>query len=212
MDPTAAPASPVTAFLGLGSNLGDRLETLESCVWALHETTGIAVEDVSAVYETDPWGGVEQDPYLNAVVRIRTSLAPLALLRECQATEAAYGRDRARETRWGPRTLDLDVLLYHDAVIDSPELVVPHPRLTERAFVLVPLLEVFPGGALPDGTRLTRALTALAPIEGVELYVRMADPPGSSAHIERPEGPPSPGAIPAADWVRPQGAPPGTER
>jgi 2-amino-4-hydroxy-6-hydroxymethyldihydropteridine diphosphokinase len=206
-------AAPTTAFLGLGTNVGDRLETLTACLWVLDETDGIAVEDVSGVYETAPWGVEDQDPFLNAVVRIRTTLDPHALLADCHRTEAAFGRDRDVEQRWGPRTLDIDLLLYGDEVIDTPDLVVPHPRLAERAFVLVPLMEVFPGGTIPpDGTRLTRVLTKLAPIEGVELFVRLADVPGTEHRIERPEGPRGPGPVQAKDWHRPEGAPPGTER
>jgi 2-amino-4-hydroxy-6-hydroxymethyldihydropteridine diphosphokinase len=201
----------VTAFIGVGSNLGDRLSHIESAVWALDGSDGIAVEDVSGIYETLPWGGVDQDPYLNAVVKVVTRLSAAALLAECQATEAAFGRDRAREQRWGPRVLDLDVLLYGDGQIDTPDLVVPHPRLTERAFVLVPLIEVFPGGQLPDGRRLTRCLAELAPIEGIDLFVRMEEQPGRQRRT-RPAGPSGPAAVPADQWVRPQGAPPGTER
>jgi 2-amino-4-hydroxy-6-hydroxymethyldihydropteridine diphosphokinase len=155
-----------TAWIGMGSNVGDRLETLTSCLFVLDDTDGITVQDVSAIYQTAPWGGVDQEPFLNAVVRIDTDLDAHALLAELQATEAAFGRDRSREQRWGPRTLDLDLLLFGDQVIDTPDLQVPHPRLTERVFVLVPLLEVMPGGTLPDGTRLTQAVSALAPLEG----------------------------------------------
>lgn len=205
----------MTAFLGLGSNVGDPLETLTSAVYALHDTDGIAVEDVSGIYETAPEGGVDQPTYLNAVVRIRTTLAPHDLLRETQLTEAAYGRDRSREERWGPRTLDIDILLYGDEAIETDDLVVPHPRMHERAFVLVPLMEVFPGGSLPDGRRLTRLVMDLGPIEGVELAVRLEDVPGQ--HIARPEGPRGPGAFLTEEWeasehAHRRGAPPGTER
>lgn len=187
------------AHLSLGSNVGDRLETLTSAVFALHDSDGIAVEDVSGVYETAPWGGVEQPPFLNLVARVRTTRTPHELLHELQLTEAAYGRDRAREERWGPRTLDIDILLYDDEVVDTPDLVVPHPRLAERAFVIVPLLEVMPGGALPDGTRLTTLLQRLMPLDGVELVVRLDEVPGARG-IGRPEGPRSPGAVRADEW------------
>lgn len=200
-----------TAYLGLGSNVGDRLETIESCIWALHESPGIAVEDLSGVYETAPWGGVAQAPFLNAVVKVRTTLAPRDLLRECQLTEAAYGRDRVREERWGPRPLDIDILLYGDEIVDEPDLTIPHPRLTERAFVLVPLMEVMPGGSLPDGTRVTAALSALMPVEGIELFVRLTDVPGGP-RLTRPEGPPSPGAFRADEWSSPPGPPRDVDR
>lgn len=181
-------ATPVTAAVALGANAGDRLATIEAAIWALHDADAIVVTDVSGIYETLPWGGVEQPAYLNAVVTIETTLGPHELLADLQATEAAFGRDRGAEVRWGPRTLDLDLLLYGDEVIDTPGLAVPHPRLTERAFVLVPLAEVLPGGALPDGTRITRALAALAPIEGIDLHLRLSEHPGRRG-IERPEGP-----------------------
>jgi 2-amino-4-hydroxy-6-hydroxymethyldihydropteridine diphosphokinase len=185
-------------LLGLGSNVGDRLETLTSAVYALDDVEGLVVEDVSGVYETPPWpppgepGAVEQDPYLNLVVRGVTSLDPHDLLAELQLIEAAYGRDRASEQRWGPRTIDIDVLLHGEREIDTPDLVVPHPRLAERAFVLVPLLEVMPGGALPDGRRLTGLLAALAPLEDIELVVRLDEVPGR--RVERPAGPSAPRA------------------
>lgn len=201
----------VTAHLGLGSNLGDRLVTLESAIWSLDESDGIAVTDVSGIYETDAWGPIEQDAYLNAVVEVATTLSPRELLVEVQAIEQAFGRDRDREERWGPRPLDIDILLYGDEVVDEPDLVIPHPRIGERAFVLVPLMEVMPGGTLPDGTRLTRLVSALAPITGIDLHVRMEDPPGRT-RMKRPEGPRGPAARLAGDWTPPRGAPPGTER
>ena len=202
-----------TAFLGLGTNVGDRLETLTSCLFVLDEADGIAVEDVSGVYETAPWGVEDQAPFLNAVVRVRTTLGPRELLADCHRTEAAFGRDRSREERWGPRTLDIDLLLYGDEVVDEPDLQVPHPRLAERAFVLVPLMEVFPGGEVPpDGVRLTQLVTRLAPIEGVDLFVRFSEVPGTGHRLARPEGPRGPGPMTADQWDRPDGAPPGTER
>lgn len=194
-----SPRAPVTAFLGLGGNVGDPVETLTSAVYALHDSAGIAVEDVSGIYETPPWGGVDdQPPFANAVVRVRTTLEPLELLRECHLTEAAYGRDRDAEVRWGPRPLDIDVLLYGDEIIDTPELTVPHPRLHERAFALVPLMEVFPGGTLPDGRRLTRVLLDLGPLDDLELVVRLEEVPGQ--HVARPEVRGGGGAYLAEEW------------
>lgn len=200
-------ARATVAFLGLGSNVGDRLETLASAVYVLHDSDGIAVDDVSGVYETAPWPpppdprSVDQTPFLNLVARVHTTRSAHGLLAECQLTEDAFGRDRSSEVAWGPRTLDIDVLLYGDRRIESPDLVVPHPRLPERAFVLVPLLEVMPGGVLPDGRRLTQLLADLAPVEGVELFVRLDEVPGS--HVPRPEGPRGPGAFLADEWNRP---------
>lgn len=187
-NPKAAHLATTRAVVGIGTNVGDRLATLEAAIWTLHETDGISVADVSGIWETAPWGVVDQDPYLNAVVVIETSLGPHELLADLQATEAVFGRDRDSEVRWGPRTLDLDLLLFGDEVIDTPELTVPHPRLEERAFVLVPLLEVLPGHTLPGGTRLTAALAALAPFDGIDLHIRLSDVPGRRG-IQRPEGP-----------------------
>lgn len=189
--------------LGLGANVGDALETLTAAIYSLEEIDGVAVDDVSGVYRTPPWPAppdpraVPQDDFLNLVVTGVTSLEPLALLEELQLVEAAFGRDRAREIRWGPRPLDIDLLLHGDTVMDTERLVLPHPRITERAFVLVPLIEVLPGGVLPGGQRLTAALQALAPVEGIELEVRLDEVPGR--RVARPEGP----AGPAASFQRP---------
>jgi 2-amino-4-hydroxy-6-hydroxymethyldihydropteridine diphosphokinase len=187
-----------TVLLGLGSNVGDRVETLAAAVFAIDDLDGVVVEDVSAVYETAPWPppddprSVHQEPFHNLVVRAVTSLTPHELLAETQLLETAFGRDRRAEVRWGPRTLDIDLLLFGDQVIDTPTLTIPHPRLAERAFVLVPLVEVLPGGTLPDGRRITELLRALAPIEGIDLVQRLPEVPGF--HIERPEGPSAPPA------------------
>lgn len=188
-----------TAFLGLGSNLGDRLATLRGALEALDRHQDIAVTIVSAVYETEPDSGtrpqldeLDQGPFLNLVAGVTTTKRPRELLAAIQAIEAAYGRDRRREQRWGPRTLDIDLLLYDKEVIDEPGLVVPHPRLTERPFVLVPLAEVLPPGAtLPDGVSLSRHLARLAPIRGVEFHVRLTEGPGTPADPlhRRPAGP-----------------------
>jgi 2-amino-4-hydroxy-6-hydroxymethyldihydropteridine diphosphokinase len=187
-----------TVLLGLGSNVGDRVETLTAAVYALDDIDGLVVQDVSGIYETAPWPppedprSVHQEPFHNLVVRAVTTLEPHALLVETQLVEAAFGRGRAREVRWGPRTLDIDLLLFGDRELDTPDLVVPHPRLAERAFVLVPLLEVMSGGSLPDGRRVTELLRALAPLEGIELVLRLDDVPGF--RIRRPEGPSAPPA------------------
>ncbi len=153
------------AFLGLGSNLGDRLDSLQRAVDRLDADPRICVDDVSSVYETAPVGGPEQEPFLNIAARVRTRHSPRRLLAACQRVEAGMGR--VRTVRWGPRTIDVDILLFSDRVIARRDLQVPHPRLTERAFALIPLMEVAPGGRLPDGSSLAAALARLAPIEGV---------------------------------------------
>ena len=140
------------AFLGLGSNLGDRLAALQRAADLLADEPGVTLTRSSRVWETDPVGGPPQPDFLNAVVRAETDLEPAGLLAACQRVEAALGRVRAE--RWGPRTIDVDLLLYGARTIDTPDLTVPHPRMVERAFVLMPLLEVDPDPPMPDGARL----------------------------------------------------------
>lgn len=155
------------AFLGLGSNVGDRLTTLQRAVDLLDADRRTRVDAVSSVYETEPVGGPEQGPYLNMAARVATRRSPAGLLRLCHRVEAALGR--TREVRWGPRTLDVDILLYDDRTVATRRLVVPHPRLAERAFALVPLMEVAPGQRLPDGRSLPSLVARLAPIEGITM-------------------------------------------
>lgn len=140
------------AYLGLGSNLGDRLATLERAVDLLEATSGIEVVACSRVWETDPIGGPPQPDFLNVVLRIETSRAPAELLAACNDVEATL--DRVRDVRWGPRTIDIDVLTIDGYVSDDPHLTVPHPRMTQRAFVLMPLIDLDPDPVLSDGTRV----------------------------------------------------------
>ncbi|WP_029075437.1 2-amino-4-hydroxy-6-hydroxymethyldihydropteridine diphosphokinase [Kaistia adipata] len=130
------------AFLGLGSNLGDRAATLRAAITALDAAPGVRVTRTSSLYETPPWGPVPQGPYLNACIGVETILSPRALLELGLAIERDHGRERA--IRWGPRTLDIDLLLYGSDHVDEDGLIVPHPRMAERAFVLVPLSEIAP--------------------------------------------------------------------
>jgi len=130
------------AYLALGSNLGDRVAHLQRAVDALAGVNGIRVTAVSRVYETAPVGGPPQDAYLNAAVAIETDLDAHELLARAQAIEALAARVRVE--RWGPRTLDVDVLLVGDTRVDSADLTVPHPRMWERGFVLAPLRDVAP--------------------------------------------------------------------
>ena len=149
LDPDGAPPQPVAAFVALGSNLGDRSGHLAHALSALAELPSTTLVASSAVRETDPVGPPGQGPYLNAVAELRTALAPRALLAALLAIELARGRDRSREVRFGPRTLDLDLLCWGTAVpggdrLDAPGLTVPHPRMHERSFVLEPLAELAP--------------------------------------------------------------------
>ena len=132
-----------TAYLGLGSNLGNRLAFLRGGRDTLVNQTGIALIQASGVYETEAIGGPPDSPlFLNAVLQIRTSLAPEQLIEACLAAENEFGR--TRQMRWASRTLDIDILFYDDLVLGKEHLTVPHPRLQERAFVLAPLLEIAP--------------------------------------------------------------------
>ena len=139
------------AYLALGSNMGDRLATLQRAVDLLDARSGIDVVRSSRVYETEPVGP-PQPPYLNAVIEIRTDLEPRELLKECQAVEAELGRVRAE--RWGPRTIDVDVLTYDEREVTEPDLEIPHPRMHERAFVLIPLSDLAADPSLPSGRRI----------------------------------------------------------
>ena len=136
------------AYLGLGSNLGDRFEHLRRALELLRER-GVRVLRSSRVYETEPVGGPAQPDYLNAVVEVEIDGTARDLLRACLAVEEALGR--VRTERWGPRVIDVDVLSFGEEAIDDPDLQVPHPRMHERAFVLVPLLELDPDPRLPGG-------------------------------------------------------------
>ncbi|MDI5962880.1 2-amino-4-hydroxy-6-hydroxymethyldihydropteridine diphosphokinase [Streptomyces sp. SL13] len=141
--------NPRRAVVSLGSNLGNRLETLQGAVDALADTPGLRVKAVSPVYETEPWGiepGSQPD-YLNAVALIKTTLPPTSLLERAHAIEEAFLR--VRDERWGPRTIDVDIVAYQDVVSEDPSLTLPHPRAHERAFVLVPWNDVDPAAELP---------------------------------------------------------------
>jgi len=163
----AALTSQVRAFIGFGSNLGDRLENLRRAKSSLGDRDGIQVVRASRVFETAPVGPPQPD-YLNAVAEVQTVLSPSSLLGACLDVERAIGR--VRTERWGPRVIDLDLLLYGDAVIDQPGLQVPHPRMHERAFVLVPLLELEPDPMLPGGRRVGELRLGDELSSGVRLF------------------------------------------
>lgn len=149
------------AFVGLGANLGEAEASVRAAalrVAALPETRLVAL---SRLFRTPAWGVQAQPDFINAVAMVQTALPPLRLLDALLGIEREFGRDRAREQRWGPRTLDLDLLLYGDCVMDVPGLQLPHPRLHERAFALVPLLEVAPEAWIPGRGRARDAVSVL---------------------------------------------------
>jgi 2-amino-4-hydroxy-6-hydroxymethyldihydropteridine diphosphokinase len=148
-----------SAFVGIGSNLGDREGNLRQAVELLSAEDGIGVVAVSEIRETDPVGPVEQGPFLNGAVRIETDLAPRELLERLLAVEERLGR--VRRERWGPRTIDLDLLLYGDDVVDEPGLTVPHPRLHERRFALEPLSDLAPSLEIPGKGPISALLAEL---------------------------------------------------
>ena len=159
--------SEVTAYLGLGSNLGDREENLRKTLSLLGESVEIIA--LSSVYQTEPWGYGEQPSFLNMVCGFRTSLSPPELLALVQEVERRLGR--VRTIRYGPRTMDVDILLYGDRIVDTPDLQIPHPRIPERAFVLAPFAEIAPDVEHPTLKRPISALLADAP--GRETVVKL---------------------------------------
>lgn len=158
-------AQRVRAFVGLGGNVGDAAATLQAAIAALRAWPEVELNACSSLYRSAPLGPQDQPDYLNAVVELFTGLAADALLTGLQEIEQRFGRER-RGVRWGPRTLDLDLLLYGESVIDSERLAVPHPGLRERAFVLYPLHEIAPALVLPGGEPLSDLLERV-PADGL---------------------------------------------
>ncbi|MFJ4829221.1 2-amino-4-hydroxy-6-hydroxymethyldihydropteridine diphosphokinase [Streptomyces sp. NPDC088747] len=154
--------NPKRAVISLGSNLGNRLETLQGAIDALEDTPGVRVKAVSPVYETEPWGVApdSQPTYFNAVVVLRTTLPPSSLLERAHAVEEAF--HRVREENWGPRTIDVDIVAYADVVSDDPVLTLPHPYAHERAFVLAPWHDVEPEAQLPGRGPVAQLLADVA--------------------------------------------------
>jgi 2-amino-4-hydroxy-6-hydroxymethyldihydropteridine diphosphokinase len=167
----------VTAYLGLGSNLGDRLENLRKAVRHLSRIPGITVVRSSRIYETDPVGGPDQPDFLNSVLEIDTMLTPRDLLNACLDVEDTLGRQRG--VRWGPRAIDIDVLTYGDEDVFEEDLEIPHPRMHERGFVLVPLLELTADPPLPGARTIATLRLGAGMLGGVRLFAPPLDVPGS---------------------------------
>ncbi|MGH8271919.1 MAG: 2-amino-4-hydroxy-6-hydroxymethyldihydropteridine diphosphokinase [Gammaproteobacteria bacterium] len=146
-----------TAWIGLGSNLGDSRAAIERAFTELGELPASELQKHSRLYCSKPWGPVPQPDFVNAVAALETALAPEVLLDELLAIESRHGRERGE--RWGPRTLDLDLLLYGDETISTPRLQVPHPRLAERAFVLAPFAELAPDLQVPGAGTVMELLS-----------------------------------------------------
>jgi 2-amino-4-hydroxy-6-hydroxymethyldihydropteridine diphosphokinase len=134
----------VDVLVGLGGNIGDVRTTLDRAVAAFCDGSDVLLRAQSSDYATPPWGVVDQPPFVNRCIAVDTLLTPRALLDRALTVERTLGRDRTREQRWGPRAIDIDLLAYDDVAIEEPGLTLPHPRLFERAFVLVPLAEIVP--------------------------------------------------------------------
>ncbi|AWZ10286.1 MULTISPECIES: 2-amino-4-hydroxy-6-hydroxymethyldihydropteridine diphosphokinase [unclassified Streptomyces] len=154
-------SNPKWAVIALGANLGNRLETLQGAIDALGDTPGLRVKAVSPVYETEPWGvdPASQPSYLNAVISVKTTLPPGSLLERGHAIEEAF--DRVREERWGPRTIDVDIIAYADVLSADPVLTLPHPRAHQRAFVLAPWNDIDPEATLPGHGPVAGLLAAV---------------------------------------------------
>jgi 2-amino-4-hydroxy-6-hydroxymethyldihydropteridine diphosphokinase len=159
-------AASTEALIALGGNVGDVPQTFDRAVALLCDGKCIWLKQRSSNYRTPPWGVTEQAPFVNAAIAVSTTLPPRDLLGRMREVEWHLGRNRAFERRWGPRTLDLDLLAYDDVTLDTPELTLPHPRMFERAFVLVPLAEIAPDHVI-GGIRVRDAL-ARAEAAGIE--------------------------------------------
>ena len=160
------------AYLGLGTNLGDRKANLKRACNLLSGYPGVRLLRCSQVYETEPWGVTEQPRFLNSAVEVATTLEPERLLDVCKDVEQQIGRQPG--IRWGPRLIDLDILLYGNDVVDSPHLEIPHPRLHIRAFALIPLAELAPGAVHPGQGRTIGELART--VEGREGVLSVGGP------------------------------------
>jgi 2-amino-4-hydroxy-6-hydroxymethyldihydropteridine diphosphokinase len=161
-----APPEEVIAYLSLGSNLGDRRRNLERAVQRLGGLSGIRIGKVSPTYRTAPMGVREQPGFLNLAVEAHTNIQPRQLLHLLKNIERELGRTSTE--RWGPRVIDIDILLYGCRRINEHDLIIPHPRMHERAFMMVPLADIAPNLTLPDGRRAADVASALAKEQGIQ--------------------------------------------
>jgi len=145
------------ALVALGGNVGDVRDTLQRGIAAFCDGQAVRLLARSSDYRTPPWGVTDQPPFVNCAIAIETALAPVALLARAQKVEAQFGRRRSEERRWGPRTLDIDLIAYDDVELAMPELTLPHPRWRERGFVVLPLAEIVPERKI-GGVRIADAL------------------------------------------------------
>ena len=159
-------------FLGLGSNLGDREGFLNKAVQSLAEDADMGILKRSSIYESEPWGFREQEPFLNSVIEAVTELRPDELLAFCKKIEAGLGRTEG--PKWGPRCIDIDMLIFSRRIVEAPGLIVPHPRLAERRFVLVPMAELAPGMRVPGTGKTVQALLDACPDKGAVRPIRRA--------------------------------------
>ena len=163
-------------YLGLGSNMGNREENLQKAIETFHADTNVVITEVSSVYETSPVGKTRQPDFLNAVIQGQTMLSPPALLKYIKSIEVEMGREKTE--RWGPRVIDIDILLYGDVSMVTDELTIPHAAMKERAFVLIPLAEIAPRLVFPDGTFVCEHLENLSQGDRVILRedISLTDP------------------------------------
>ncbi len=164
-------AESVVAYLGLGSNVGDRTAALAAALRLLDGAAGVELAVCSSVYETEPWGVTEQPAFLNLAAGVRTTLEPLQLLAVCQRVESQVGRTETY--RWGPRVIDVDILLYGEEIVSvaTPDLQIPHARMSERAFVLAPLAQIADSAIVPPaGTTVGQLLARVDGADGVKLW------------------------------------------
>jgi len=155
-----------TVYISLGSNIGSKIDNINTAVDKIKLIENITITNYSSLYLTKPWGYLEQDYFINQVVELKTDLSPLKLLHELQDIEIKMGRKRTK--KWGPRIIDIDILLYGEKVVRCEELIIPHPHMRERLFVLIPLQEINSELVLPDGTYIKEVLSRVLVREGTQ--------------------------------------------